>query len=47
MKSEIDYSLYLCTDRDLMTSSTVEESVEEAIQGMHGGSTAGKDVHFA
>lgn len=28
-----DYTLYVCTDRDLMTSSTVEESVEKAILG--------------
>lgn len=33
MKREVDYSLYLCTDRDLMTSATVEESVELAIRG--------------
>lgn len=29
----IDYSLYLCTDEQLMTTDTVEESVELAIQG--------------
>jgi len=29
----IDYTLYLCTDRDLMTTSTIEESVEQAIKG--------------
>ena len=28
-----DYTLYVCTDRDLMTSATVEESVEKSIQG--------------
>ena len=28
-----DYTLYVCTDRDLMTSSTVEESAEKAILG--------------
>ncbi len=33
MKSEIDYSLYLCTDRELMSTAAVEESVEQAIQG--------------
>lgn len=33
MKNKIDYSLYLCTDRELMTSTTIEESVEEAIKG--------------
>lgn len=32
-KSEINYSLYLCTDRKLMTSKTVEECVEKAIKG--------------
>lgn len=33
MKSNIDYTLYLVTDRKLMSSSTVEESVEQAITG--------------
>lgn len=33
MKPEIDYSIYLCTDRDLMSSATIEESVELALQG--------------
>ncbi|MBW7572134.1 thiamine phosphate synthase [Caproiciproducens faecalis] len=33
MKPEVDYSLYLCTDRELMTAATVEESVEQAILG--------------
>ncbi len=33
MKNKIDYTLYLCTDRNLMTSNTVEESVEAAIKG--------------
>ena len=28
-----DYTLYVCTDRDLMSSATVEESVEKAILG--------------
>jgi thiamine-phosphate pyrophosphorylase len=32
-KNEIDYSLYLCTDRKIMTAHTLEEAVEEAIQG--------------
>ncbi|NLJ30422.1 MAG: thiamine phosphate synthase, partial [Clostridiales bacterium] len=31
MKRRIDYSLYLCTDRGLMTTATVEEAVEQAI----------------
>lgn len=30
---KIDYSLYVCTDRNIMTSATVEESVEAAIKG--------------
>ena len=30
---QIDYSLYLVTDRELMTTATVEQSVEQAIQG--------------
>ncbi|HBT94700.1 MAG TPA: thiamine phosphate synthase [Coriobacteriia bacterium] len=29
----IDYTLYLVTDRDLMSSATIEESVDLAIQG--------------
>lgn len=33
MKSEIDYSLYLCTDRSLMSSETIQEAVELSIQG--------------
>lgn len=33
MKPEMDYSLYLCTDRKIMTVDTVEESVELAIKG--------------
>ena len=28
MKPEMDYTLYLCTDRQLMTTDTIEESVE-------------------
>lgn len=33
IKQNIDYTLYLCTDRVLMSSATVEESVEKAIKG--------------
>ena len=33
MKPEVDYTLYLVTDRSLMSSATIEESVEQAIQG--------------
>lgn len=33
MKTEIDYSIYLVTDRDLMSTETLEEAVEEAIKG--------------
>ncbi|MEA4889006.1 MAG: thiamine phosphate synthase [Clostridiaceae bacterium] len=33
MKYPIDYTLYLCTDRTLMTTDTIEESVELAIKG--------------
>ena len=33
MKPKIDYTLYLVTDRSLMSSATIEESVEQAIQG--------------
>lgn len=33
MKNKIDYTLYLCTDRDLMSSVTIEENVELAIKG--------------
>lgn len=29
----MDYTLYVCTDRELMSSPTVEESVEQAILG--------------
>ncbi|MDR1133264.1 MAG: thiamine phosphate synthase, partial [Synergistaceae bacterium] len=32
-KPEIDYTLYLVTDRELMSSASVEESVREAIAG--------------
>lgn len=33
MKSSIDYTLYLVTDRDLMTTETLEEAVEAACRG--------------
>jgi thiamine-phosphate pyrophosphorylase len=33
MKNNIDYTLYLVTDRKLMSTQTVEESVEKAILG--------------
>lgn len=33
MKDNIDYSIYLVTDRDLMSTETLEEAVEEAIKG--------------
>ena len=33
MKPDIDYTLYLVTDRSLMSSATIEESVEKAILG--------------
>ena len=32
-KNNIDYTLYLCTDRGLMTTDTVEESVRRAVAG--------------
>lgn len=32
-KSKIDYSLYLCTDRSLMTAPTLEHAVNDAIKG--------------
>ena len=32
-KSKIDYTLYLVTDRRLMSSKTIEESAESAIEG--------------
>ncbi|SES70487.1 thiamine phosphate synthase [[Clostridium] polysaccharolyticum] len=32
-KAKVDYSVYLCTDRDLMSTSTLEEAVEKAILG--------------
>ena len=33
MKPKIDYSIYLVTDRDLMSTKTLEEAVKEAIKG--------------
>lgn len=33
MKAKVDYTIYLVTDRALMTTNTVEESVELAIKG--------------
>jgi thiamine-phosphate pyrophosphorylase len=33
LKPEIDYSLYLVTDRDLMSTPTLEQAVEQAIEG--------------
>ena len=33
MKPDIDYTLYLCTDRNIMSCKTIEESVESAIAG--------------
>ena len=33
MRYKVDYSLYLCTDRRLMSAQTVEESVELALKG--------------
>ena len=32
-KKKTDYSVYLCTDRELMSTQTLEEAVEEAIKG--------------
>lgn len=32
-KNKIDYTLYLCTDRNLMSTDTLEEAVEQAILG--------------
>ena len=32
-KSKVSYRLYVCTDRGLMSSRTVEESVEAAVKG--------------
>lgn len=32
-KANVDYSIYLCTDRELMSTSTLTEAVEQAIKG--------------
>ena len=32
-KDKIDYRLYLCTDRGLMSTDTLEEAVEQAVRG--------------
>ncbi len=32
-KNKVDYTLYLCTDRSLMSTETLEEAVERAIKG--------------
>lgn len=32
-KLKIDYTLYLCTDRGLMSCETIEQSVEEGVKG--------------
>ncbi|MEE0930627.1 MAG: thiamine phosphate synthase [Acutalibacteraceae bacterium] len=32
-KNKVDYTLYLCTDRELMTAPTLEKAVEDAIKG--------------
>ena len=32
-KADIDYTLYLCTDRSFMKTKTLEETVEQAVQG--------------
>lgn len=32
-KSSVDYTLYLCTDRELMSCKTIEDSVEQGIKG--------------
>lgn len=33
MKRKADYTLYLCTDRRLMSTATMEEAVEQAVKG--------------
>lgn len=33
MRNKIDYSLYLVTDRDLMTANSIDECVEQAVSG--------------
>lgn len=32
-KDKADYTLYLCTDRELMSTDTLEEAVEQAVRG--------------
>ena len=32
-KDKIDYTLYLCTDRGLMSTDTLEDAVEQAVRG--------------
>ena len=32
-KDKTDYTLYLCTDRELMSTDTLEEAVEQAVRG--------------
>lgn len=32
-KDKVDYTLYLCTDRELMSTQTLEEAVEQAVRG--------------
>jgi thiamine-phosphate pyrophosphorylase len=32
-KCDVDYTLYLCTDRELMSTDTLEEAVTQAIEG--------------
>lgn len=32
-KIDVDYTLYLCTDRELMSTETLEEAVEQAVRG--------------
>lgn len=33
MKPDVDYTLYLCTDRGIMTTEKIEDSVEFAVRG--------------
>ncbi len=33
MKTKVDYTLYIVTDRELMSTKTLEEAVEQAIKG--------------
>ena len=32
-KHQIDYTLYLCTDRDIMSTETLEQAIEAAVKG--------------